>query len=152
MKKEEILSYDLADVGNETVAIEVHLYKKGPHSWSFVTHCDTNLDCADRILMHYADECFSEKTFDFCFDDICRRARPSMTVSPGHAFFAFGDHFPDRSSVVSMVEAVFLPCWMHAVNRVLAFRSPGDSWDDARRKAEKACFLLQKDKQAQFER
>ncbi len=71
------------------------------------------------------------------FNSIPRRGRFFPCLMSSAALFARGKFFPDRDSIVILVEKAFLPCWRYALDRIMENYTPGDSWLHAVRETEK---------------
>ena len=52
-------------------------------------------------------------------------------------FRSSGQHFPNRESVVNLIENAYLPCWRYAVDKIMENYTSGDSWLHAVRKTER---------------
>ena len=136
MKKDEVLRYPLADIGPESPEMTVHLHRTPSGYWRFGVRCNRQIDIADRLFASLADSAGVEEKIIELFNKIPRRGRFYPCLLNCSALFCRGRYFPDRESVVRLIEKALLPCWQYAADRIMENRAPGESWYDAVRKME----------------
>ena len=137
MKNNEVLRYPLADIGPESPMMTVHLHRSSAGYWRFKVQHNLQIDIADRLFISLADSAGLEEKAMSLFTSIPRRGRCYPCLWGGSALFCSGEHFPDRESVVNLIENAYLPCWRYAINRIMENYTPGESWLHAVRKTEK---------------
>ena len=137
MKNNEVLRYPLADIGPESPVITVNLHRSSAGYWRFKVQHNLQIDIADRLFISLADSAGLEEKAMSLFTSIPRRGRCYPCLWGGSALFCSGEHFPDRESVVNLIENAYLPCWRYAINRIMENYTPGESWLHAVRKTEK---------------
>jgi len=137
MKRNEVLRYPLADIGSESPVMTVYLHRTLSGYWRFNVEYNHQIDLADRLFDSLADHAGIEEKVMGVFNSIPRKGRfyPCLLSSSG--LFCRGRYFPDRESVLKLVEEALLPCWRYAVDRIMENYMPGDSWFHAVRKTEK---------------
>ena len=116
--------------------MEVRLHKTPSRYWSFLLSCDQHTDIVDQVMNYFGLECGFLEKFQEHFLGIPSRGKvvpKAMMLKP---VYCSGSHFPDRESIIQLIECVFLPCWRYAADKILEFREPGESWYTATRKAE----------------
>ena len=137
MKRSEVLRYPLADIGPESPVMTVHLQRTPSGYWSFGVRYNHQIDVADRLFDSLADRAGVEEKVLELFNKIPRRGRFYPCLLSCSALFCSGRYFPDRESVVNLVEKALLPCWRYAIDRIMENYTPGESWLRAVRKTEK---------------
>ena len=137
MKNNEVLRYPLADIGPESPVITVNLHRSSAGYWRFKVQHNLQIDIADRLFISLADSAGLEEKAMSLFTSIPRRGRCYPCLWGGSALFCSGEHFPDRESVVNLIENAYLPCWRYAINRIMENYTPGEPWLHAVRKTEK---------------
>ena len=137
MKNNEVLRYPLADIGPESPVMTVYLHRTLSGYWSFGVRYNHQIDLADRLFDSLADHAGVEEKVLELFNSIPRKGRFYPCLMSSTALFARGKFFPDRDSVVNLVEKALLPCWHYAIGRIMENYTPGDSWYHAVRKTEK---------------
>lgn len=131
MKKFETLRYELddGDCGKLTMSVRLRRTKAG--YWSFALERGMEVDMAERALHHFAVKTGFDEKLIAALNATPRRGRAFPTISLRMPFFCDGEHFPDRASIMKLVDEVFLPSWRYAVERVMAYRPRGGTWMDA---------------------
>ena len=137
MKRNEVLRYPLADIGPESPVMTVYLHRTPSGYWRFGVRYNHQIDLADRLFDSLADSAGVEEKILELFNKIPRRGRCYPCLLSSSALFCSGQHFPDRESVVNLVEKALLPCWRYAIGRIMENYTPGEPWLHAVRKTEK---------------
>ena len=137
MKRNEVLRYPLADIGPESPVMTVNLHRTTAGYWRFNVECNLQIDIADRLFDSLAEHAGLEEKAMSLFNCIPRKGRFHPCLLSCSALFCSGRYFPDRESVVNLIENAFLPCWRYAVGRIMENYTPGDSWHHAVRKTER---------------
>ena len=137
MKRNEVLRYPLADIGPESPVMTVHLHRTPSGYWSFGVRYNHQIDVADRLFDSLADRAGLEEKVTGLFNSIPRKRRCYPCLWGCSALFCNGEHFPDRESVVNLIENAYLPCWRYAIGRIMENYTPGESWLRAVRETEK---------------
>ena len=123
MKNNEVLRYPLADIGPESPVMTVRLHRTPSGYWRFDVRYNHQIDIADRLFNSLAEHAGLEEK------DMC--------LYGCSALFCRGQHFPNRESVVNLIENAYLPCWRYAVDKIMENYTSGDSWLHAVRKTER---------------
>ena len=137
MKRNEDLRYPLADIGPESPVMTVHLHRTPSGYWSFRVQYNHQIDIADRLFDSFADQAGLEEKVLELFNKIPRKGRFYPCLLSYSALFCSGRYFPDRESVLTLIEKALLPCWCYAIDRIMENYTPGDLWHHAVRKTEK---------------
>lgn len=137
MKRNEVLRYPLADIGSESPAMTVYLHRTPSGYWRFNVKHNHQIDLADQLFDSLSELAGLEEEVMVLFNGIPRKGRFTPCLLSGSALFARGKFFPDRDSVVNLIENAFLPCWRYAIGKIMENYSPGASWLQAVRKTEK---------------
>ena len=137
MKRNEVLRYPLADIGPESPVMTVYLHRTLSGYWRFGVRYNHQIDVADRLFDSLADRAGVEEKVLEQFNKIPRRGRCYPCLLSCSALFCSGQHFPDRESVVNLVEKALLPCWRYAIGRIMENYTSGEPWLHAVRKTEK---------------
>ena len=137
MKNDEVLRYSLADIGPESPMMTVHLYRTSAGYWRFYVECNHQIDIADRLFDSLAEQAGLEEKAMRLFYSIPRKGRCYPCLLSSAALFCCGRHFPDRESIMNLIENAYLPCWRYAINRIMENYAPGETWLHAVRKTEK---------------
>ena len=137
MKRSEVLRYPLADIGPESPVMTVYLQRTPSGYWQFRVQHNLQIDIADRLFNSLADRAGLEGKVMGLFNSIPRKRRCYPCLWGCSALFSSGEHFPDRESVVNLVEKALLPCWRYAIDRIMENYTPGEPWLHAVRKTEK---------------
>jgi len=137
MKNNEVLRYPLADIGPESPMMTVHLYRTSAGYWRFYVECNHQIDIADRLFDSLAEQAGLEEKAMRLFNSIPRKGRCYPCLLSSAALFCCGRHFPDRESIMNLIENAYLPCWRYAINRIMENYAPGETWLHAVRKTEK---------------
>lgn len=137
MKRSEVLRYPLADIGPESPVMTIYLYRTPSGYWRFGVRYNHQIDLADRLFDSLADLAGVEEKVLELFNKITRKGRFYPCLLSCSALFCSGRYFPDRESVVNLVEKALLPCWRYAIDRIMENYTPGESWLHAVRKTER---------------
>ena len=137
MKNDKVLRYPLADIGTESPMMTVHLHQTSTGYWQFRVQHNLQIDIADRLFNSLADSAGLEEKVMGLFNSIPRKRRCYPCLWSCSALFCRGEHFPDRESVVNLIENAYLPCWRYAIGRIMENYTPGESWLRAVRETEK---------------
>ena len=137
MKRNEVLRYPLTDIGPESPMMTVHLYQTSAGYWRFKVKYDPQIDLADRLFDSLAEHAGLEEKAMRLFNSIPRKRRCYPCLLSSAALFCCGRHFPDRESIMNLIENAYLPCWRYAINRIMENYTPGESWLRAIRKTER---------------
>lgn len=137
MKRNEDLRYPLADIGPESPVMTVHLHRTSSGYWSFSVQYNHQIDIADRLFDSFAEQAGLEEKVLELFNKIPRKGRFYPCLLSYSALFCSGRYFPDRESVLNLIEKALLPCWCYAIDRIMENYTPGDSWHHTVRKTEK---------------
>ena len=137
MKRNEVLRYPLADIGPESPVMTVYLHRTPSGYWRFKVKYDPQIDIADRLFDSLAEHAGLEERAMSLFNGIPRKGRFHPCLLSCSALFCSGRYFPDRESVVNLIENAFLPCWRYAVGRIMENYTAGDSWHHAVRETER---------------
>ena len=137
MKNNEVLRYPLADIGPESPVMTVNLHRTTDGYWRFNVECNLQIDIADRLFDSLAEHAGLEGKVMRLFKSVPRKGRCYPCLWSCSALFCRGRHFPDRESVVNLIENAYLPCWRYAIDRIMENYTPGESWLSAVRKTEK---------------
>ena len=137
MKRNEVLRYPLADIGPESPVMTVHLHRTPSGYWSFGVRYNHQIDVADRLFNSLAEQAGLEEKAMRLFNSIPRKRRCYPCLLSCSALFCRGEHFPDRESVVNLIENAYLPCWRYAIGRIMENYTPGEPWLHAVRKTER---------------
>ncbi len=135
--KNEVLRYPLADIGPESPVMTVNLHRTSAGYWQFKVEHNLQIDIADRLFISLADSAGLEEKVMGLFNSIPRKRRCYPCLWGCSAIFCSGEHFPDRESVMNLIENALLPCWRYAIDRIMENYIPGESWLCAVRKTEK---------------
>ena len=137
MKNNEVLRYPLADIGPESPVMTVNLHRTPSGYWRFGVRYNHQIDLADRLFDSLAEHAGLEEKVMSVFNGIPRKGRCYPCLWSCAALFCSGQHFPDRESVVNLIENAYLPCWRYAIDTIMENYTPGESWLHAVRKTEK---------------
>ncbi len=137
MKNDEVLRYPLADIGPESPVMTVHLHRTSAGYWRFNVKYNLQIDIADRLFDSLAEHAGLEEKVMGLFNGIPRKGRCYPCLWSCSALFCSGEHFPDRESVVNLIENAYLPCWRYAIGRIMENYTSGESWLHAVQKTEK---------------
>ena len=137
MKRNEVLRYQLADVGPEPPVMSVHLHCTRAGYWRFRVSRNAPIDLADRLFDELSELAGLQKKIDEVFYSTPQTRRRKAELMCFSALSLYGSHFPDRESVVRIIERALLPCWRCAAEKIMENRAPDKSWYDAVRKTEK---------------
>jgi len=137
MKKNETLNYPLADFKPDPPAMTVHLHRTPTGYWAYRLGRNLQIDLADRLIDTLCDLAGFEVKFNEIFNGITRKGRFHPRVSGCSALYSCGEFFPDRESIVNLIENAYLPCWCFAIRRIMVNRHPGTSWLKAVQETEK---------------
>ena len=136
MKRKEVLRYQLADVDPEPPVMTVYLRCTRAGYWWFRLSRNAPIDLADRLFDDLSELAGLQKKIDEVFYTTPQTRRRDAELLCFSAIGAHGSYFPDRESVVRLIEKAYLPCWQYAADRIMENRAPGESWYDAVRKTE----------------
>ena len=95
------------------------------------------IDIADRLFDSFAEQAGLEEKVLELFNKIPKKGRFYPCLLSYSALFCSGRYFPDRESVLNLIEKALLPCWHYAIDRIMENYTPGDLWHHAVRKTEK---------------
>ena len=137
MKNNEVLRYPLADIGPESPVMTVRLHRIPSGYWRFDVRYNHQIDIADRLFNSLAEHAGLEEKVMSLFNRIPRKGRCYPCLYGCSALFCSGQHFPNRESVVNLIENAYLPCWRYAVDKIMENYTSGDSWLHAVRKTER---------------
>ena len=137
MKNNEVLRYPLADIGPESPVMTVRLHRTPSGYWRFDVRYNHQIDIADRLFNSLAEHAGLEEKVMSLFNRIPRKGRCYPCLYGCSALFCSGQHFPNRESVVNLIENAYLPCWRYAVDKIMENHTSGDSWLHAVRKTER---------------
>ena len=143
MKNNEVLHYPLADIGPESPEMTVHLHRTPAGYWQFRLEHNIQIDLADRLFEYLAELAgFDDRVIE-AFKKIPRKRHCYPCLWSCSPLFSSGWYFPDRESVMQLIENEYVPCWKYAVGRIMENYSPGDSWLQAVRKTEREVWRRQ---------
>ena len=109
MKNNEDLRYPLADIGPESPEMTVHLHQTPTGYWQFRLEHNLQIDLADRLFEYLAELAgFDDRVIE-AFKKIPRKRHCYPCLWSCSPLFSSGWHFPDRESVMQLIENEYLP-------------------------------------------